>query len=168
MSFSSSLARWTTRAVAVAAFAWAGASASAADVAPPPPPPIVGGAGPVVVGDTGCATCQHGIAKGSCSSCGKSLFHKNKPPYQVNLCPGACFGYFQTQWRKWDEVCPYPYLGTGVGDAPKPPPGVLNPKAGPGELTPPRPIDPKTMPDPKKVGTLDLPTVPTIPGKFDR
>jgi len=84
--------------------------------------------------------------------------------YPVNLCPGACFGYFQTQWRKWDEVCPYPYLGQGVTDAPRLP-GTTAPK--PGELTPPRPFDPK-MGDPKKVGSLDIPTIPTVPGKFDR
>jgi len=76
--------------------------------------------------------------------------HKDKGPYVTNLCPGACFGYFQTQWRKWDEVCPYPYQGTGVTDAPKRPtpalPSIYDrlPVEKKGTLPEPRPIDPKT------------------------
>jgi len=38
--------------------------------------------------------------------------HKPLPPITVNLCPGACFGHFQTQWRKWEDACPYPYTGS--------------------------------------------------------
>jgi hypothetical protein len=163
MSFCTYIARWTVKAAAVAAFAWTGASVSAADVAAPTPPPGVIGAAPVSVGDPGCATCQGGTVKGSCSTCGKSLLSKHKPPYQVNLCPGACFGYFQTQWRKWDEVCPYPYLGVGVSDAPKPPGATPRPGS---ELNPPRPLDPKMMPDPKKVGSSTLPPIPVVTNKF--
>lgn len=154
----------------VVAFAWAGASAAlAADVTAPPPPPAYGayGAAPVAVGMPGCETCQHGVAKASCSTCGKMfgkhLLHKDKnAPFPVTLCPGACFGYFQTQWRKWDEVCPYPYLGIGVNDAPRVPGTMPPPGTG---LAPPRPLDPKMtdpkMPDPKKGGS-DVP--PTPPG----
>lgn len=116
----------------------------------------------------GSESCQHGAPKGNCATCGKFLplsqYKNSKGPYQVNLCPGACFGYFQTQWRKWDEVCPYPYRGTGVSDAPKPPVPVVNvPRPGSGELNPPRPLDPKVMPDPKAPGTK-LPPIP-MPGK---
>lgn len=171
MSMHSFLARWTTRAAAVAVLVCNGSPAPAADVAPPAAPAVVGAA-PVTVGDPGCATCttcQHGGAKATCSKCNKSLIlgalqqHKNKGPYPVTLCPGACFGYFQTQWRKWDDVCPYPYLGTGVGDAPRPPAGVLNPRPAGSDLAPPRPLDPKVMPDPKK---SDLPPIPPVPNKF--
>jgi hypothetical protein len=159
-----STSKFSTRLIlAAAALAWAGGAADAADV--PPPPPVVVGAAPVTVGEApGCATCQQGgLFKGHRSTCDK-LLHK-KGPYPVHLCPGACFGYFQTQWRKWDEVCPYPYLGVGVGDAARPPGGVLHPR--PGEiLTPPRPVDPKMtdpkMPDPKKVGGTPN-TLPPIP-----
>jgi hypothetical protein len=135
------------------------------------------GSAPVVVGDPGgCAACQGGAvgtAKAGCAKCGKlftggGLFHKTPNPYPVHLCPGSCFGYFQTQWRKWDDVCPYPYLGMGASDAGRLP-GTA-PRPG-GELTPPRPVDPKMtdpkMPEPKKVGSLDLPPVPvTLPNKF--
>ena len=89
--------------------------------------------------------------------------------YPVTLCPGACFGYFQTQWRKWDEVCPYPYLGVGVSDAMRTP-GAAPPRPIPGsELAPPRPVDPKTVDpktvDPKKLGanTPLYPSIPTAP-----
>ena len=37
--------------------------------------------------------------------------HCPVPPRSVTLCPGACFGYFPTQWRKWEDVCPIPYAG---------------------------------------------------------
>ncbi len=165
MSIRSFFARLATKVVAVAVFAWAGSSASAQDIYAAPP----GSAAPVIVGGMpGCDTCQHGAARGSCGTCKHGVFaHKNKGPYQVNLCPGACFGYFQTQWRKWDEACPYPYLGQGVSDAPRPPQQVVNvPRPGPGELNPPRPVDPNPKPmDPKKPGG-DLP-IPPVPGKFN-
>jgi hypothetical protein len=51
-----------------------------------------------------------------------------------------------------------------VSDAPKVPAGVLNPQPG-GELNPPRTLD-KPMPEPKKVGSLGLPPIPTVPNKF--
>ncbi|AWM40187.1 hypothetical protein GobsT_13720 [Gemmata obscuriglobus] len=157
MSLSSRFVRLA--AGAVAALAWAGAPATAADV---PPPPVVSAA-PVAVGDPGCATCEHGAATGSCSTCKHHvLLKKNKTPYQVNLCPGACFGYFQTQWRKWDDACPYPYLGHGVGDAPRPASPVINvPRPGSGELNQPRPL-PGT--DSKPEGKSGLPPIPPVPG----
>jgi hypothetical protein len=197
------VSKFFARAAFVAALAWAGGEALGADVVPPRPiaPAVVGappvlGAGPVIVegeaGPGGCATCQHGAAAGTCSRCAKWLaLHKHKGQFPVTLCPGACFGYFQTQWRKWDEVCPYPYLGTGVSDAGRLPGPVVAPKTGT-ELTPPRTLDPKApkMPDPKKLGSApvgapapkatpatatpvlksyavsDLPPIPPAPGKF--
>lgn len=173
MSVRSFVVRLAVRASAVAAFVWGG-SALASDVTPVPAAPVVAGA-PVSAGEPGCATCQHGAVRGKCDACGKllgGLLHKDKKaPYPVTLCPGACFGYFQTQWRRWDEACPYPYLGHGVSDAPRPPAGVLNPRPAGSELTPPRPIDPKApevpkMPDPKKTGTSGAVLIPVAPNKF--
>jgi hypothetical protein len=182
-----SISKLFARLAAAAAFAWAGGSVSAADVAPPvqAAPAVIGSAPVIEAAPGGCPTCQGGVA--GCSTCGKKcggLFQKHKPPFQVTLCPGACFGYFQTQWRKWDDVCPYPYLGHGVSDAMRVP-GAAR-QAGPdtapaptlkgGELTKPRPVDPKmpdpkapmTVPVPKKAGS-DLPAIPPMPpapGKF--
>lgn len=171
MSVRSFFVRLGVKAAAVAVLAWGGNSASAADVTPPPAPVMVGA--PVSVSDpgVGCASCQGGVGasvRAKCDVCGKlfgSNLHKDKKaPYPVTLCPGSCFGYFQTQWRKWDEVCPYPYLGTGVSDAPPRPAGVLNPRPG-SELTPPRAVEPKAMPEPKKTGSVEpslpIPVVPT-------
>ena len=163
MSIRSFLARHAMKAIAVAVFAWAGSTASASD------PYISPGAGPVAVGAPGCETCQHGAARSSCTTCKPSLlFPKRNQPYPVNLCPGACFGYFQTQWRKWDEACPYPYVGQGLSDAPKPPIPVVNvPRPGAGELNPPRPLDPMKdikRPEEKKSG-FDVPPIPG--GKFN-
>jgi hypothetical protein len=126
-----------------------------------------------------CPTC--GAASSSttgckhCQSCGSSWFHHHdKGPYVVNLCPGACFGYFQTQWKKWDEVCPYPYQGIGVSDAPKPPAATLppvTPKSSP-TLPSPRQVEPKPN-DLKPMSSSSLspssssntlPTIPLVPG----
>jgi hypothetical protein len=156
------LVRLALRAVAVSVIAWSSAPARAADVTPPPVPVTVGApampAGPgcaACEGGAGCTTCKHGLARASCPKCGKlmtgGLLRKSPNPYPVTLCPGACFGYFQTQWRKWEEVCPYPYLGTGPGSQP----GT--------ELPTPRPTDPK-MPEPKKVGSTDRPAIPVPQG----
>jgi hypothetical protein len=154
----------------VAGLMWSCSSGPAADVTPPAPPAAVAAA-PAVVGDGGCAACQsggRGVAKSGCATCGKlpigNLFKRTPNPYPVSLCPGACFGYFQTQWRKWDEVCPYPYLGMGVSDAGRIPGGGTGPKAGGGELAPPRPVEttnPKTT-DPKTKAPSDLPPLPGV------
>lgn len=192
-----SVSKLFARITAAAAFAWAGGAALGADVVPPRPiaPGVIGApaaGAPVIVesegAPAGCATCQQGAAGRNCVRCGKvfSAFHKNKAPFPVTLCPGACFGYFQTQWRKWDDVCPYPYTGIGATDAGRLPGGAM-PKGT--ELTPPRPVEPK-MPEPKKLGAApvkaftprgaatsppslprtyagnDLPPVPPVPGKF--
>jgi hypothetical protein len=168
-----------------AVFVAAGSGASAADPVPgylaPPTAPVTQS---YLQPSGGCATCgtatRGGLfGHGSCGkpTCPTGLFGHKKEPYVVTLCPGACFGYFQTQWRKWDEVCPYPYQGTGVSDAagqPSPflpsPPGSDRPpvdkkgKDG-GTLPDPRPIDPKTgkpvAPPPPGNG---LPPIPPAPG----
>ncbi len=143
-----------------------------------------GHGGPLLSFGGGCKSCGGGGGK-SCGggACGTPLFghgghfggigNKHKEPFVVQLCPGACFGYFQTQWRRWDEVCPYPYQGMNVSDSPKPPTPYL---ASPSERMPPRktsdsgvlplprPVDPKTgLPiEPPPGG--GLPPIP-MPGK---
>jgi hypothetical protein len=110
----------------------------------------------------GCPTCGSSSGSKTCATCGSSWFKKHdKGPYVVNLCPGACFGYFQTQWRKWDDVCPYPYQGIGVSDAPKPVAPALPGVPGP-SLPVPRPVETKTS-DSKPMSYNGVPSIP-IPG----
>lgn len=167
MSVRSFLARLFVAAVLV----WSAAPASAADVSAPPvataapvyaDPAGSGCAGGNCAAAAGCESCQHGAIRAKCDVCGKllgsHLKKDKKAPYPVTLCPGACFGYFQTQWRKWDEVCPYPYTGVGVSDAARVPGASVNPRPGTG-LDAPRPVD-KAMPEPKKI---ELPAIPKVP-----
>ena len=115
-----------------------------------------------------------GVPDCNALGCDKSRFGKQKPPYVVNLCPGACFGYFQTQWRKWDDVCPYPYDGGVVVDPMMKPPvphlspsDKLPPKNG-DAVPPPRVVDPKAgMPVPPP-GLGALPSIPPYPGPGGR
>jgi hypothetical protein len=139
-------------AVAITVLGYSG-TASAADQ-----PAIA--AGPAMVGApaAGCATCN--ATPANCNTCGnanKSIFHRTKTctPYQTHLCPGQCFGYFQTQWHRWENVCPIPYQGVGLTDAPV--------RAGPATNIPPAAAPKNTgsdVPVPK-----GLPTIPTTPGK---
>ena len=176
------------------AVVWACASAGqarAADVQPVPvysTAPAALAAGPCV-SQAGCGTCATGLSRFTAGfrgapSCNKSLcdtrwlhLQHRKEPYVVTLCPGACFGYFQTQWRKWDDVCPYPYQGSGVGDAARGPVPYLpsasdrppqDPKKNGNGLPPPRVVDPKTgMPIPPPNGG-GLPQIPQYPGPGGR
>jgi len=139
-------------------------SLRAADYQIVAPPVVAQPAAPAA----GCPTCAAASSSvGGCKSCGTSWFHHHdKGPYVVNLCPGACFGYFQTQWRKWDDVCPYPYQGIGVSDAPKPPSPVLPGVSKPGTTLPgPRPVDPKPGSDskPGDLKPMSSLTIPQIP-----
>jgi hypothetical protein len=94
-------------------------------------------AGPVMTSNAACATCNS-THEAACNACRAhhSLFHHKKvcTPYQTTLCPGACFGYFQTQWHRWENVCPIPYQGVGLSDAPlktnPPPTPPVIPKTG--------------------------------------
>ncbi|HEV7215241.1 MAG TPA: hypothetical protein VGP33_08955, partial [Chloroflexota bacterium] len=138
--------------VAITALATSG-FVSAADQAAVAGPAAIVGAAP---GGAGCATCNNAGAA-DCATCGKShrsIFHHTKTckPYQTQLCPGACFGYFQTQWHRWENVCPIPYQGVGLNDAP---------------VRPARPST--TLPIPKSGSDLPvpkaLPKIPSLPGK---
>ena len=174
--------RLAARAAALLVVLGGSAAANAADVTPAP------AAGPVYVGQPlggpNCPTCNGGAAAaGGCSSCGKAcgvpLFGgKKKAPYVVQLCPGACFGYFQTQWHRWEDVCPLPYQGVGQSDAPRPSPGYVAPGTTGTPLPQPyvlpetKPAKPEARssdaPPPAVIptpGAPGLPTPTTIPGK---
>ncbi len=140
----------------------------------PGPVPLPISAGPVVMaGEVPCATCGTTPA-GSCQTCQTCKGHgKRAIPYKVNLCPGACFGYFPTQWHRWEEVCPIPYPGAGLSDAPRIPTPPL--PTNPAISTQPKPMVPETklptdpmreLPKPMKLpgdpGTL--PKIPMPPG----
>ena len=157
-------------AVLAAALGTSGA-AVAADVTPPPAPvaamPVTVMPGPSCPTCNGGAPAAHGHGHG-CGrlGCGVSLFHKNKAPYVVNLCPGACFGYFQTQWHRWEDVCPLPYQGVGQSDAPPPAPGYVAPVPQPRQLPE---VKPEATPGEKKNGKgtevpEPRPVKPTGPG----
>jgi hypothetical protein len=134
-----------------------GGAVTAADL-----PPRV--AAPATIPDSGvpCATCNTpstGGASSTCTSCGKSGCKHHSKPYVTHLCPGACFGYFQTQWHRWEDVCPLPYQGVGMNDAPT---RTTPPIAAPPVLRP--TTDPKTT-DPKpKTSDTPLPKPAPVPG----
>ncbi|MBA4063022.1 MAG: hypothetical protein C0501_04810 [Isosphaera sp.] len=146
----------------------AGGPALAADYTPPPA--VAAG---TVVG-------VHADAAGGCATCapdagtrkpGQALISRLRPT-TVQLAPGACFGYFPTQWRKWDEVCPYPYSPAGLSEGQRPPvpyPGYGDrpePKGPNGELPTPRPVDPKSdtpvKPDPNGAARALPPANPRV------
>jgi hypothetical protein len=149
-------------AIAVVLAAGSGTNLGAADI-PMVPAPVAGqySQPATTVPPGGCPTCaaasSQSMGAKSCPNCGSHWFqHHTKGPYVVNLCPGACFGYFQTQWRKWDDVCPYPYQGIGVSDAPKPVAPVLPGISKPATTIPtPRPVDTKPM-----SSNYTLPSIP--------
>src|SRR5262245_24436037 len=162
--FLAHLTRKVVSAASVAVAMWAGGSALAADVSPAPnAAPATSYPSAFAAG--GCASCESGQVTSGSSHLGKiHQLRRARPLYQVNLCPGACFGYFQTQWRKWDEVCPYPYSGVGPGNQSNPPTGPLIPQPGSRSLPMPRPTDPNTIPpkQPSGNGLLPIP----MSGKF--
>jgi hypothetical protein len=129
--------RFAARAVVLVAVLGGSGTALAVDETPAPKAVAV----PAMPAGPSCPTCGGGPAvaghgHGVCGrlGCGVALFHKKKAPYVVELCPGACFGYFQTQWHKWEDVCPLPYQGVGLSDAPRPAPGYIPPAGQPGTL----------------------------------
>ena len=77
--------------------------------APAPGCPTCGAA--AQAGSTGCKSVPELVAV-------RGFTTTTKDHTLLISVPGACFGYFQTQWRKWDDVCPYPCQGIGVSDAP--------------------------------------------------
>jgi hypothetical protein len=153
-----------------------GGPAAAADYPPlpyTPPPAVAAGTvvGPHADAAGGCASC----APGGCDKKGVHglVSRFQRPPAVITLAPGACFGYFPTQWRKWDEVCPYHYSPTAPAQMMKPPvpyPGYgEQPEAkGPnGDLPAPRPEMPKSdtpvKPDPNGARRLPAPPAAARP-----
>jgi hypothetical protein len=150
--------------ILTAAVVWAFGSSGAARAADLPVPY-----------STAPAAMASGVyASGNCAGCpsapSRFAAHHKKPALVVGCCPGSCFGYFPTQWRKWDEACPpaYQVIGDVVQPPYLPPASDRAPagkKNGDG-LPPPRGIDPKNgipMPPPAPgVGTL--PSIPLYPG----
>lgn len=124
--------------------------------------PAAAGDGPLrgighgTAGGSSCAdgNCdKHFTRAGSdCPTCvnGRFGIGWRKRPTVPTLAPGACFGYFPTQWNRWEDVCPLPYSG-----APEPPPGPKAAKTAP--LPDPRPAGDGA--DPKAKGS-DQPITP--------
>jgi hypothetical protein len=116
----------------------------------------------------GCPTCTTGpggapCKLGGCKTCNTC---SPKKPVVGQLRPGACYGYFQTQWHRWEDVCPIPYQGVGLPDAP---PRVPVPLAAP--LATPRsdaPAKSAPMPMPIPGAKSGLPTIPPPDGKFGK
>jgi hypothetical protein len=124
-------------------------------------PTCTAGAAGAPCGQAGCASCARHGHRAGCSP---------RKPVVGQLRPGACFGYFQTQWHRWEDVCPIPYQGTGLNDAP-----LRAPTVGPGgapavggagpKSTLPLPKSdgssvPMTTPMPMPKGTTGVPPIP--------
>jgi hypothetical protein len=100
-------------------------------------------------GCTACEVMPMARTKMKSTGCQPNWLDKHHPlpPKPVELCPGACFGYFPTQWRRWEDTCPYPF--TMNPDPLHPPiPTIPASDAWPGKngkVPDPRPLDPKKM-----------------------
>lgn len=112
-----------------------------------------------------CPTCTSPPAACTSGTCSKSLHGKRCTPDQPYLCPGACFGYFQTQWNRWEDVCPLPYQGVGLNDAPRPPiPPATNPLPLPKAVPDPKLPDlPQPSPMKNSAAPSTVPSVPPLP-----
>jgi hypothetical protein len=108
---------------------------------------------PVYLPPSAPGGAKAGAPCGPCSSpatTGMTARGKAKAACPTKLCPEACFGYYQTQWSRWDAVCPLPYQGVGVPDSPPPKAAAPSPLRGPddGSKDEKKPDDKK--PDDKK------------------
>jgi hypothetical protein len=131
-------------------------------------PVVVAPAAPVAVAEV-CPTCTAGPAGrpcglGGCKSCNGC---NPKKPVVGQLRAGACYGYFQTQWHRWEDVCPLPYQGVGLNDVPRAsvipaPPAV---PTVPRSDAPPQPGPMPTTVPPTKGG---LPGIPPPESKFGK
>ena len=196
MDFARMLRRMSAPAGVLVVMAGVTGSAAAADTpAPPAPaaaaPPAYAYQPAALPPHPNCPTCNAAPAPAPCGDCGTSyghggkggwlgfgMFEKKAKPMRVPaLCPGACFGYFQTQWTPWCEACPIPYAGHGATDAPPPktPPSQPVTAGGgvplrPGEQ-PKMPAPPATQPVPPMGAAEPAPAPPAVPvppgpGKF--
>lgn len=142
---------------------YVGLATAADETVPVAPAAPVADVCPTCTAGPGGAPCKLGGCK-TCNGCSP------KKPVVGQLRPGACFGYFQTQWHRWEDVCPIPYQGVGQNDAalaaPIPaPPAVPRsdapPKAGPGPM-------PTTNPMPLPGTKGGIPGIPSPDGKFGK
>jgi hypothetical protein len=132
----------------------------------PGPGPALPAAGPA------CQNCDKHFTRGGsdCPTCVNGRFgigFRHRPTVP-SLAPGACFGFFPTQWNRWQDVCPIPYPGVGVEEpGPTSTAKKADPKKGPkAEIAPPpKPASDAPPDDPKgKGGELPKPgTLPNIP-----
>jgi hypothetical protein len=115
----------------------------------------------VYVLEPGCSTCTNATVTASGGkTCrpglmgGVTLRHQ---PQGVYLSPNSCFGHFQTQWRKWEEVCPTPHIvvlpsaDKEVQKKPNgsiPEPRLVDPTKMKDSKLPPPPSPPPSMPIP--------------------
>ena len=111
----------------------------------------------------------------SCTSCevvptattrmqlsGDHRLHKHLkplPPREVILSPGACFGYYPTQWRSWEEACGIAPTQLVPGTIPTFPPSSDTVPGKNGLRPDPRSVDPMKM----KSGIAPLHLPITVP-----
>jgi hypothetical protein len=119
----------------------------------------------VVASANGCATCES-VSPAAAPAHGygpRERHHarRNQPTCDVYLCPGSCFGYFPTQWRKWEDLCPQTYPGVVIPDATRP--GSPYPMIPPSSDKLPKANGP--IPDPRLVPPMKLmdQTIPPPP-----
>lgn len=133
-----------------------------------------------------CTSC----GSAECSSCGGGVMcgkkglkqyptfdsHYIKKFCAPTICPGSCFGHFQTKWTPWAYACPQwtpggmphdpslvnwypPTYGLG-NQTPAPP--TIPPAASPAAPSEPVPA-PRPAPDEQASSPLPMPTLPTLP-----
>ena len=132
-----------------------------------------------------CPTCGPTISASSESKCGhcgliptpifdKLFIKKHCVP---TICPGSCFGHFQTKWTPWPAACPQWQAGV-VGYDPNlvhqyPPAGIrtnIEPEkkipaaenTGPGDTTP-KDLMPKPRPVPPRENETEPKSLPPEP-----
>jgi hypothetical protein len=135
-----------TTALGVALF---GQTERAAAQAPPEPAPAIVEGHHLL--DRGHASCNspHCDRCRSVQEINNAFWYKRRLP-QPMILPGSCFGYFQTRWTAWKDVCPESNCAApaGVSAPPATPdePTKLTPAVE--EMTPPRPAVPPADPVP--------------------
>jgi hypothetical protein len=112
--------------------------------------------------------------------------HHDKKFYHPTICPGSCFGYFQTNWTAWEQACPNwcgdqaPVAGPAVVTTPAPAVQVpVAPASAPKTLPPTAPakepvkessqLPPANAPTPAATTPVSIPgnapglTLPPVP-----
>lgn len=116
-----------------------------------------------------CATCTTGPGGAPCNLGGCKTCNGCNPkkPVVGQLRAGACYGYFQTQWHRWEDVCAIPYQGVGLNDSPSRGSVIPAPPPVPRSDAPAKTgAAPSPMPIPAAKGVL--PIIPAPENKFGR